>query len=353
MSFDKNRQAQLQDFLSHCGLKGAHRTAVAGDASFRRYDRLKLDGKSYILMDAPPPEEDCLPFVLIAEHLFNNGFSAPEILQQDLTNGFLLLEDLKDDTFNTVFKTSLEKEFDLYKGSIDVLVSLHQKEAPKLYEINEDSNHQQLNYDEALFHRELDLFSKWYLPTLKATNDESWPRVLKDLWQPLEPHVIPEKPVMVLRDYHADNLMWLPDRKGIKQIGLLDFQDSVNGHPAYDMVSLLMDARRDVSPQLMDDMIDHYLQEIAGHGNAINEQEFLRAFHILGTQRNLKIIGIFARLWKRDKKPHYPTMIPHVWRLLERNLEHPALKDMKAWIDDLVSPEERTLILSHAELENE
>lgn len=352
MKLDQNRKNALQGFLTHCGLSHATRTTVAGDASFRRYDRLTLDGKSYILMDAPPPEEDCLPFVAVAHYLDSIGLNAPIVLNQDLHQGFLLLEDLGDDTFNQVFTKSTAEETLLYQRSIDVLVDLHGYKVPTSLSDKEDHLYPLASYDDALFKMELELFTDWYLPALKGQGNANWGPELEQLWQPLQPHVIPESPILVLRDYHADNLMWLPNLDGLKQIGLLDFQDAVMGHPAYDLVSLLMDARRDVHPTLMAEIGTYYLAQMKRKGTLIDPQDFWRAFHILGAQRNLKIIGIFARLWKRDKKPHYPTMIPHVWRLLERNLEHPALADLKAWIDNSVSPSERKLILSQTELDN-
>ncbi len=353
MKLDQNRKHALQKFLTHCGLSHASRTTVAGDASFRRYDRLTLDGESTILMDAPPPEENCLPFVAVAHYLDSVGLNAPIVLKQDLDLGFLLLEDLGDDTFNQVFTKSTDEEALLYQRSIDVLVDLHGHKVPASLTDKEGHSYPLASYDDALFNLELELFTDWYLPALKGQGNTNWGPELAKLWQPLQLHVIPDKPILVLRDYHADNLMWLPNLDGFKQIGLLDFQDAVMGHPAYDLVSLLMDARRDVHPGLMEDIVTYYLTMMKRKGTLIDAQDFWRAFHILGAQRNLKIIGIFARLWKRDGKPHYPTMIPHVWGLLERNLEHPSLAGLKSWIDNLVSPEERKLILSQAELDNE
>ncbi len=174
--------------------------------------------------------------------------------------------------------------------------------------------------------REVGLFPDWYVPALEIDIDEAaflpaWRRVWGDVLR-----VVEENPVLVLRDYHADNLMVLPDRS---ELGLLDFQDALAGHAAYDLVSLLQDARRDVSPELEEAMIDFYCER----ANVADRPLFRAHYEVLGAQRNTKIIGIFTRLWKRDEKPFYPTMHPRIWIYLERNLAHPALAPVRAWFD--------------------
>lgn len=313
---------------------GSVRARLAGDASFRRYERITKGGESFVLMDAPPAHEDCHPFVAIGKYLKNQGFSAPEILNTDFENGFLLLEDLGDNTFNQVLNKNPELEKDLYCAAVDVLVALHGLKPPADLSVPGDQTYKLPRYDQNHLFTELNLFPEWYLPEVSGKSDETWVKDLREIWQPLFEKVSHENSVLTLRDYHADNLMWLPGRENIGKVGLLDFQDALLGHPAYDLVSLLQDARRPFNPELENDLLGYYLAQT----EIQNEPAFRAAYQILGAQRNTKIIGIFTRLWRRDGKAEYPAMIPHVWSLLEENLKHPVLAEAKAWFDDRVPP---------------
>lgn len=322
-----------RDFLTRAGWAAAARRRIAGDASFRHYDRLDGDAGSAILMDAPPPKEDVRPFVAIARHLSALGFAAPQILAADVENGFLLLEDLGDDRFSRVIPRAPDCERALYEAAVDVLVALHRTPAPAELPLGPDESYAQVyalpRYDEALYFREAHLFTDWYLPALRGVATPLADREVYDaLWREALALLDCPREVLVLRDYHADNLMWLPGRDGVARVGLLDFQDGVAGHPAYDLVSLLEDARRDVPPALADAMIDRYLA-----ATGLDAAAFRRDYAILGAQRNAKIIGIFTRLYARDGKPAYLDLIPRVWGLLERDLAHPALAPLKAWFD--------------------
>jgi aminoglycoside/choline kinase family phosphotransferase len=221
------------------------------------------------------------------------------------------LEDFGEDTYTRLLQQDPTQETVLYSLAIDVLQYLHQQPLPKNVPV----------YDAALLWREVELYIDWALPETadKETLRASW----QALWQPLlAPYTTPQ--TLVLRDYHVDNLMLLPHKTGLQQCGLLDFQDAVVGHPAYDVVSLLQDARRDVSPQLTTAMLAHY-------GN--NTADFLNAYSILGTQRAFKIVGIFNRLQKRDGKGHYLHHLPRVWHWIHLNCEQPILAPLKAWLE--------------------
>jgi aminoglycoside/choline kinase family phosphotransferase len=301
-------------FLSSCGWEGAAILPLAGDASFRRYFRIVHEGRTAVLMDAPPEHEDLAPFIAIAEHLGTLGLSSPQSYAVDRAGGLLLLEDFGDRLVGPLLRAGAEEEAPIYRDAITLLARLAKQPVPAGL----------APYDMAVMRREVGLFPEWYAPTVDLDIDrEGWAKA----WDAVLAGVAtPERRVLVLRDYHVDNIILL-ERTGLKRLGLLDFQDALAGHPAYDLVSLLQDARRDVSPTLEADMLAAYAEE-AG----IADIEAFRAdYEILGAQRNTKILGIFTRLWKRDGKRTYLPMQPRVWGYLERNLAHPALKPVADW----------------------
>lgn len=232
-------EEQARKFLAENKIKNCEIKKVAGDASFRSYYRIFFDGETRILMFAPPSHEDIRPFVKIDEFLISHEFSAPKIFAREEENGFLLLEDFGDDTYGKVLVTSQLQELPLYEKACEVLLSLHRLEAPKDIP----------TYNHALLFREVMLFVDWYLPLQKKAMSLQEKARFKFLWFQLFDLLEKENQVLVLRDYHADNLMILSSREGIKQVGLLDFQDAVIGAKAYDLVSLLEDARRDVDEE--------------------------------------------------------------------------------------------------------
>jgi len=302
----------IDEFLGNAGFADAEITPVAGDASFRRYFRLnRPDGRRAILMDAPPPHEDPRPFIDIAQYLSGHDFHAPEIFAQDLSRGLVVIEDFGDNRMREHLDGAPGDESKIYRNAIDTLIRLRGVEPAKLPP-----------YDEAAYLREVSLFTEWYMPAMGLEPDEAG---FENLWIGLVEPIAGEKHhcVTTLRDYHAENIMLLD---GGKQ-GIIDFQDALIGHPAYDLVSLLQDARRDVSPELEAEMLGYYRHE-TGEG-----KEFGHHYALLGAQRNIKIIGIFTRLWKRDGKPRYLDFLPRMWGLLERDLEHPELAALKNWID--------------------
>ncbi|MGA9581590.1 MAG: phosphotransferase [Allosphingosinicella sp.] len=312
------------DFLAQHGWGGAEILPLAGDASFRRYFRVHRGGESAVLMDAPPEHEDIGPFLSVASHLLDRGFRPPRPLAVDRKQGLLLLEDFGDDRVGPVLQKEPDREREIYESAVDILARLAANPAPA--ELSP--------YDGRAMEREVGLFPEWYLPALELEVDEAgFLLAWRQAWDGLL-RVVREHPVLVLRDYHADNLMVLPGRS---ELGLLDFQDALAGHPAYDLVSLLQDARRDVSPELEETMIALYCER----ANVADRDLFRADYEILGAQRNTKILGIFTRLWKRDEKPFYPTMHPRIWGYLERNLAHPALAPVRAWFDSNVPAEFR------------
>jgi hypothetical protein len=309
----------IDEFLARAGWGGAQVDPLAGDASFRRYFRVRDGAKSAMLMDAPPPQEDTGPFLGVSEWLTEHGMRAPEIYAEDRARGLVLLEDFGTDRMREWLDAHPGEEEATYRKAVDTLVALHRLPPGPFPP-----------YDMEAYQREAALLPEWYAPAAgfevdAASYAAAWDEVLTPLLERQQPGVT------VLRDYHAENIMLLP---GGEQ-GLIDYQDALAGHPAYDLVSLLQDARRDVLPELERAMLEHYAAQIDTGPDF--EDDYAR----LGAQRNAKIVGIFARLWKRDSKPRYLGYIPRVWNYLERDLAHPALAPVAQWFDANIPPEIR------------
>lgn len=310
--------AGLDFFLDQNGWGGAAVSPVAGDASFRRYFRVTAgDGKKAILMDAPPPHEDTRPFIDVAQYLKAAGFRAPVIWAKDGARGFVLLEDFGDCQMREHLDARPQDEIAIYRQAIDTIIRLADVPPAHLPP-----------YDEAAYLREVRLLSEWYMPAMGLTLDQD---EYEGIWGDALAPVANCHQVTVLRDYHAENIMLLEDGDQ----GLIDFQDALVGHPAYDLVSILQDARRDVSPEIEAAMLEYYR-------NAANTApDFDLHYALLGAQRNTKIIGIFTRLWKRDGKQRYLDFLPRMWGLLERDLAHPGLAPLKRWFDSNIPAEIR------------
>jgi aminoglycoside/choline kinase family phosphotransferase len=353
-----SRDAAIADFLNSAGWGDAKVTPLPGDASTRRYARLLLGDRKAMLMDQPqdaetpaaPPDADagtrkalgynalarlagadCARFVAVADYLTGRGLSAPRILAADAPNGLLILEDLGDDLFADVL-TAGGDESQLYKAAVDVLAHLHAEPAPALLPQGKPLH----AYDDIALVAETELVTDWYLP--QALGRAATPGEIdqhRALWQAALKPLADAPQVLVHRDYHAQNLLWLPDRDAAARVGLIDFQDAVAGSRAYDLVSLLEDARRDVDPALAEAMIRHYLYAMGGENIAMDEQRFRYEMAVIAAQRNAKILGIFARLARRDGKPRYLALLPRVWGYLERDLAHPQLAALKGWYDGL------------------
>lgn len=326
------REALCRRFLEQAGWGGADRRVLAADASFRRYDRLTRGGERAVLMDAPPPQENAKIFHDIAEHLLALGLSAPRPLAMDAEHGFLLLEDFGDRTFTRALAEGAD-EAELYRLATDTLVALHQRWQPGGAGLPP--------YDEGRLLDEAALLVDWYLPAI--TGAAPAPALRESYlaaWREVLPAMLAVPQTLVLRDYHVDNLMTLAGRDGVARCGLLDFQDAVIGPVSYDVVSLLEDARRDVSRAVVEEMLERYL---AAMGPGLDRAAFAASYAALGAQRSAKIVGIFTRLSRRDGKHGYLQHIPRVWRLLEGDLQHPALAPVRQWFDLEVPPERRRM----------
>lgn len=302
------------------GWGGAVLQHLAGDASDRSYARVVRGADRAVLMDAPPGiGDDPAVFVSVAQHLAATGLSVPKVLAQDLSHGFLLLEDLGDAVFARVLAVEPSKEAALYGVAVDVLAQLQRATPlPGLPDLTAQDW-----ATAALF------VLDWYC--LGMTGQKADAAHLHDtLTGLLHTHADGAR-VVIHRDYHAENLMWLPDRTGIGRAGVLDFQLLQMGQPAYDLVSLLQDARRDVSPATLALMQRQFLARSGGDGAA-----FSAAYAVLGAQRALRILGIFARLCMVAGKAQYLLLLPRVWHHLQINLAHPALASLRVICDDLL-----------------
>ena len=328
----RDRHTLIVNFLKANGWSPETSQALANDASSRRYYRIH-DGIRYaILMDAPPQKENIRSFTSIARHLGALGYATPKIFAEDLTNGLLLIEDFGDQTYTSVLTQEPEREGMLYALAVDVLIDLHLRPITQVLPAGLQP------YDEALLSNELLLFPDWHLPAITGSpTKDSTRKSYLGAWRDSLALLVNEPRTLVLRDFHVDNLMWLRSRNGLEACGLLDFQDAVKGPAAYDLMSLLEDARRDISSELVDTMIDRYLDAFPD----LNRDSFCTLFKILAAQRHAKVIGIFTRLNARDGKPAYLRHIPRVWRLLEASLKHPALTLVDKWFTSHVPTELR------------
>ena len=330
---DSARAGLISGFLAGAGWQDSALFWLPGDASFRRYARLTRGSETAMLMDAPPPLEDVRPFLAVAEHLLRLDQRAPRILARDEQAGLLLLEDFGDTTFTRALADGAPEE-PLYRDALDLLIGLHRHADASAIDLPP--------YDDALFLREAHLLTDWYLPAVAPEADIEAARAgLTGTLTPLLALARQVPQTLVLRDYHVDNLMLLPGTQpgnDMRGLGLLDFQDAVIGPVTYDLVSLLEDARRDVPPALAAAMLARY----AAAFPQIDPAALDLSCRIMGAQRSMKIVGIFTRLSRRDGKHRYLTHIPRLWRLIARDLGHPALAPLSAWLDAAIPPAIRT-----------
>ncbi len=321
-----NRAVLAEALIAQTPWANAQRALLAGDASNRRYERLTDPdtGKTAVLMDSPPGQaEPVEAFVRMANHLRSIGLSAPEIYAEDTEYGFLLLEDLGDDLFARVLRRSPTLEREFYEAATDVLITLHK--APTL---------SLPSYGPSLMTELAALSFTKYAQSIQGSHDEDARDRFEHRFADILHRETAGTKVVVQRDYHAENLIWLPERDGVARVGLLDFQTAMLGHPAYDLVSLLQDVRRDVAPGTEMRMVNRYIQT-----TGVNDHDFRTAYAVLGTQRNLRILGVFARLATEYGKPQYVDLIPATWTHLMRDLEHPALVTVSDLLrDGLPSP---------------
>jgi aminoglycoside/choline kinase family phosphotransferase len=358
------RADAMHDFLSNAGWGDAELQPLPGDASTRHYVRAEMNGRKAMVMDQPQGAETpaCLPgateeqrrtmgynaiarlagadvgrFVATADFLRARGLSAPQVYAADTKNGFALIEDLGDGLYADVL-TNGGDEHALYGTAIDALARIHAEGAPTVLPADKPLH----AYDDVALVAETDLMTQWFMPVaLGRDASEAEVSEHRALWRDLLAPVLASPSVFVHRDYHAQNLIWLPDRDGVARAGMIDFQDAVAGTRSYDLISLVEDARRDVDPALAEAMTKRYLDAMRAQGRPMEEDAHRTEMAVMAAQRNAKIAGIFARLYKRDGKPRYLAYLPRVWGYLNRDLEHPALGPLKAWYDRVIPREVR------------
>jgi len=359
-----DRLAEKAAFLTAAGLAKARREPLAGDASTRAYERLFLpSGETLIFMDQPPAAEThpCPPgataeeraalgynalarlaagrveaFVACAAYLKDRGLSAPAIIASDAEAGLAVIEDLGDGLFASLIAAG-EDERPLYDAAIDALVTLHAEPPPNVL-MAKGASWSLLDYDAVALKTAHDLFIDW-LPKLYPTVsfDDDARTEWEAVWAPIRARGEAGATVFCHRDYHAENLIWLPDRKGAARVGLLDFQDAVRAHPAWDLSMLLHDARRQITPELEARSLDRYFAARP----KVDREAFEADYAALGALNISRILGIFARLVARDSKPRYAAFMPRMWAYLDRAVAHPSLAALAAFLERQVPGEVR------------
>lgn len=330
-----DRNSEIETFLDSAGWGGSTVTLLAKDASYRVYHRVARGGDRAVLMDAPPDLEDVRPFLDIAGQLRRFGYSVPAILAENVPAGLLLLEDFGDRTFTRILAAPDETgwgEEALYSLAVDLLADLHER-APT---VGFDAP----SYDGGRLVEEADRMLRWYAPlVLGHLVPEGDAEAYRASWRAAVPAMTWGPDTLVLRDFHVDNLMILQGREGLARCGLLDFQDALSGSPAYDLVSLLQDARRDLAPGLEARMLERY----RARRDVTDWDAFLRAYHALGAQRAIKILGQFGRQQGFFGRTAYMAHIPRCWAHIERDLARAELDGVIAWLDRAMPAAVRTV----------
>jgi N-acetylmuramate 1-kinase len=306
-----------RQFLSAAGWGNAASEPLTGDASARKYYRLCRDRQTAVLMDASQILDSVPPFIRINEHLQSLGFSAPKILARDEAQGYLLLEDFGDDLFSRMLEKAGDAET-FFTLATDVLIALHQHPRAIPGNLREYHPEQMLT--------DIELYLDWCTPEISEAGREEF----RTVWREVLPmaHEVPAS--LLLRDYHVANLMWLPAREGIRQAGLLDFQDAYQGPITYDLVSLLEDARHDIPDRLRERMVARYLARFP----RLYWKTFEMSMAIVAALRHTRVLAIFERLSRQQKKHEYKKLhSPRVERLLQQALRHPLLADVKRWME--------------------
>ena len=350
------RIPQVRSFLEQTGYGEVPRRRMEGDASTRVFERLILDDHTDVLMNAPrradgPPvrngkpysaiahlAEDIVPYVALAQGLRDRNLSAPTILQADLDHGFLVMEDLGNERI--VAGDPPAPIAARYEAAVDLLISLHRRKLPERLPVASHVEYHLPHYDIDAFLIEAELLLDWYLTASQAKVADRVRDEFVGLWREALKPAIEAPPTWVLRDYHSPNLLWLPDRESVARIGILDFQDAMMGPPAYDVASLLQDARVDVPESLEVALLSRYARARL-YDQRFDAPAFARLYATLAAQRATKILGIFARLNRRDGKPQYLRHIPRLLRYLERSLAHPDLAPLRAWYAANLPPQDQ------------
>ncbi len=313
---DLARAVERAQFVNQAGWGDARVTPLAGDASARRYFRLVRGEDSAVLMDDAPPGS-ITAYLAMTGWLRDRGFLAPEVVAEDAGAGLLLMQDLGDDLVARVLEREPGMAEPIYARITDLLVDLHRHRPPAVMAL-----------DGPELARQVGMFADWYPEAVGS--DPTPAQAIAGIVENLHTELCADlPPVLSLRDFHAENLIW----RGEAPLGLLDFQDAVACHPAYDLVSALQDARQDVDPAIEAKMIRRYLD-----ATGLDADRFAAAYALLGAQRNLRIMGIFARLALRDGKTRYLDFMPRVWAYILRDLAHPALAPLAAIVKSFPAP---------------
>jgi tRNA threonylcarbamoyl adenosine modification protein YjeE len=348
------RLLALRSFIDQAGYTDATRRRMAGDASIRSYARLMREDGVVILMNSPrrpdgPPiydgksysaavhlAEDVKPFVAIANGLREAGFSAPAIHHADLEAGFLITEDFGSEGF--VEGDPPRPMVDRYEAAVDLLAALHRKALPEILPLVAPLSYPIPAFDTDALMVEIGLMLEWYLPDRGAEPSEVLRAGFVTMWRDLLQEAAAAARTWVLRDFHSPNLIWLGERNGIERVGIIDFQDAVLGPPAYDVVSLLQDARIDVPEAVELALLTRYIQARRNADTDFDPAGFAANYALMSAQRNTRLLGTFARLNRRDGKPQYLRHQPRIWTYLSRSLAHPALAKVRAWYVANVPP---------------
>jgi tRNA threonylcarbamoyl adenosine modification protein YjeE len=344
------RFAMIGLFVDGAGWRDARPCYLNGDASVRGYTRLRREGGSAVLMDWPrqpdgPPirqgkpysqiahlAEDVRPFIAVAGALREAGLTAPRIYAQDCEAGLLLLEDFGDLTFTCLGAEGADLA-PLYKLAVDALLLLR-RHPPEPAFTHDGVTHALPDYDREALGIETELVPDWLLPAVTgADTPDTARKEFAALWNAQFDWLFTEPTGWVMRDFHSPNLLWRPEHEGLSRLGIIDFQDAMRGHPAYDLVSLLQDARLDLPDGLEAELLAYYCAEAARSGPPFDRAGFLRAYRLLGAQRATKILGIFTRLARRDGKRAYLRHMPRMARYLSANLTDPYLAKLKSWYE--------------------
>jgi len=343
------RIALLRAFLDEAGFGEAQRRRMQGDASTRIFERLTLHNRTTVLMNAPPqPDgppvrdgkpysaiahlaEDTIPYIAMAAGLREHTLSAPMIHHADPTHGFIIMEDLGDERIVDGDPSVPIPE--RYEAAIDLLLSLHRRRLPETLPVAPHLDYRLRRYDVEAFLIEAELLLDWYLVRAEAPPTAAARAAFVALWRAALRPAIEAPATWVLRDFHSPNLLWLRERVGVARIGVLDFQDALIGPEAYDVASIVQDARVDVSETLEVTLLSRYVRARLKNDATFDAAAFTRLYATLAAQRATKILGIFARLDRRDGKPQYLRHLPRIWNYLQRALAQPALAPLRAWYD--------------------
>jgi len=342
-----DRIARLRSFLDDSDFASAKRVRMQGDASTRIFERLVLKDREAILMNAPRrPDgpvvrdgkpysaiahlaEDIVPYVALAASLRDHNLSAPAILAADLEAGLLIMEDLGEEHIVSGDPPAPIEE--RYAAAVDLLISLHSRALPDRLPVSPNREYRLPRYDMEAFLIEAELLLDWYLPSFRRPATAAARETFVGLWREVLTPAIDAPTTWVLRDYHSPNLMWLPEREGMARVGVLDFQDTLIGPAAYDVASLLQDARIDVPEDLELALLGRYVRARHRDDPTFSTAAFSLLYATLAAQRATKVLGIFSRLSRRDGKPQYLRHLPRLWAYLQRSLAHPALASLRAW----------------------